>query len=74
MNSKARVSILRRYILFTSVGLFLTCSSASAQTATGRIIGTVTDPQHAAVAGARITVTNTGTNARWNTVTNSDGF
>jgi len=54
--------------------LFLTCSSASAQTATGRIIGTVTDPQHAAVAGARITVTNTGTNARWNTVTNSDGF
>ncbi len=74
MNYKARISMLRRNVLFTSVGLLLACSSASAQTATGRIIGTVTDPQHAAVARAKITITSTGTNARWNTVTNSDGF
>jgi hypothetical protein len=74
MNSKARISILRRCILFTSVGLFLACSSASAQTATGRIIGTITDPLRAVVAGAKITVINTGTNASWSTVTNSDGF
>jgi hypothetical protein len=74
MNSKARISILRRCILFASVGLFLACSSASAQTATGRIIGTVTDPLRAVVAGAKITVINTGTNASWSTVTNSDGF
>jgi hypothetical protein len=74
MNSKARISILRRYILFASIGLFLACSSASAQTATGRIIGTVTDPLRAVVAGAKITVINTGTNASWSTVTNSDGF
>jgi hypothetical protein len=74
MNSKARIPILSRYIVFTSVGLFLACSSASAQTATGRIIGTVTDPLRAVVAGAKITVINTGTNASWSTVTNSDGF
>jgi hypothetical protein len=74
MNSKARISILRRYILVTSVGLYLACSSASAQTATGRIIGTVSDPLRAVVAGAKITVINTGTNASWSTVTNGDGF
>src|SRR5437667_320985 len=35
---------------------------AFAQTANGRVIGTVTDPQGAAVAGAKVTVTDTGTN------------
>lgn len=56
------------------VGFLLTCNCARAQTATGRIIGTATDSQGAAIAGAKITVTNTGTNVNWNTVTNSEGF
>jgi hypothetical protein len=62
------------YVLLATVGFLLSCISASAQTASGRIIGTVTDAQGAAIAGAKVTVTNTGTNARSDTVTNADGF
>jgi len=62
------------YVLLTAVGFLASCVSASAQTASGRIIGTVTDAQGAAIAGAKVTVTNTGTNVRSNTVTNADGF
>lgn len=64
----------RLNLLLILIGLLVTCNCARAQTATGRIIGTVTDPQGAAIAGAKITVTNTGTNVRSNTLTNSDGF
>src|SRR5437762_2946477 len=59
-----------RYFLFALVGFVFACSSTSAQTATGRIMGTVTDAQGAAIAGAKVTVTNAGTNGAWNTVTN----
>jgi hypothetical protein len=62
------------YVLLATVGFLFSCISASAQMASGRIIGTVTDAQGAAIAGAKVTVTNTGTNVSWNTVTNSDGF
>ena len=61
--------------VLTVVAIFLSASSsAMAQTATGRIIGTASDAQGAAIAGAKTTVTNTGTNESWNTVTNSEGF
>src|SRR6516164_5962499 len=61
--------------VLTVVAIFLSASSsAMAQTATGRIIGTASDARGAAIAGAKITVTNTGTNVSWNTVTNSEGF
>src|SRR5580700_10631659 len=63
-----------RYLLLALAGCLIGCLSTSAQTATGRIIGTVTDAQGAVIAAAKITVTNTGTNVSWNTVTNSDGF
>lgn len=62
------------YVLLATVGFVFSCISASAQTATGRIIGTVTDEQGAAIAGAKVTVTNTGTNVRSDTITNADGF
>jgi hypothetical protein len=62
------------YVLLATVGFLVSCISASAQTATGRIIGTVTDAQGAAIAGAKITITNTRTNVRSDTVTNADGF
>jgi Carboxypeptidase regulatory-like domain len=78
MISKAPVLFLEprswRYFLLALVGFLATCVSASAQTATGRIIGTVADQQGAAIVGAKVTVTNTGTNVRSNTVTNADGF
>ena len=63
-----------RYLLLALVGLLLICNSTTAQNATGRIIGTVTDAQGAAIAGAKVTVTNTGTNVHWNTVTSGDGY
>jgi outer membrane receptor protein involved in Fe transport len=63
-----------RYFMLALTGFLMSCTSASAQTATGRIIGTVTDGQGAAIAGAKISVTNPGTNARAETVTDAEGF
>lgn len=47
---------------------------AECQNATGRVVGTVTDPQGARLPGAQVTVTNTGTNVVSHTVTNAEGF
>ena len=43
------------------VFLLLAAVSLSAQTFRGTILGTVTDPSGAVVAGAKVTVKNTGT-------------
>src|SRR5579884_1448181 len=48
-------------------------STASAQNATGRVIGNVTDPQGAAIANARITVTNAQTHVSRETATDNNG-
>src|SRR5271169_1857013 len=45
----------------------------SAQTTAGSIVGTVTDPSGAIVAGATVTITNTGTNIAFKTTSNSSG-
>ena len=50
----------------------LVCGSA--QTLTGRISGTVTDPSGAAVAGAKITIVNTGTQAARRATSDDRGF
>ena len=52
----------------------IACHSAWAQTATGRVIGNVTDAQGAAIAGAKISVANTGTGVVSDTVSNGEGF
>jgi len=52
--------------------LALTCS-AFAQVQNGQITGTVTDPSGAAIANAKVTVTNMGTNLSISTTTNSSG-
>src|SRR5437879_11028432 len=57
-----------RYLLLALVGLLLICNSTTAQNATGRIIGTVTDAQGAAIAGVKGTVTNNGTKVARKTV------
>ena len=46
---------------------------SQATVSTGSIVGTVSDPSGAAVGGAKVIVTNTGTAAVKNTTTNSDG-
>ncbi len=61
---------------WVAVGLYLAVALtvfAAAQNTNGRVIGIVTDPQGAAVPGAKVTVTNVGTNVSWNTVTDDKG-
>jgi len=45
----------------------------SAQTTAGSIVGTVTDPSGAIVAGATVTITNVGTNIAVKTTSDSSG-
>ena len=59
--------------LLTSPLLLFFAAYLSAQTATGRIIGDVFDESGAAVAGAKITVTNVLTNIHWQTTSIPDG-
>jgi Carboxypeptidase regulatory-like domain/TonB dependent receptor-like, beta-barrel len=62
-----------RMLIAFVCSLFLVSFPVLAQNSTGRIIGTVTDAQGAAIAGAKVTVTNTATNFHWETVSGSDG-
>ncbi len=62
----------RRVAIGLSLAVALTVFAA-AQNTNGRVIGIVTDPQGAAVSGAKVTVTNVGTNVSRNTVTDDKG-
>src|SRR5437762_3378994 len=62
----------RTVVLFVLL-LALCAPAALAQTETGRISGTVIDPQDRVVPGATVTATNTGTGAVRTTVTDSEG-
>jgi len=53
--------------------LALLCFPVLAQDTTGKIVGTVSDPSGALVAGASVTVTNTGTGAAHQTSTDRQG-
>ena len=53
--------------------MLLTAPLASPQSSTGRVVGTVTDPGGAIIAGAKVTVTNVGTGVHWETTTRQDG-
>src|ERR1022692_3575319 len=55
------------------VFVLLAAVSLSAQTFRGTILGTVTDPQGAVVAGAKVTVKNVGTGLERTTETSADG-
>jgi hypothetical protein len=55
------------------VFVLLAATSLSAQTFRGTILGTVTDPSGAVVAGAKVTVKNVGTGLERNTDTSADG-
>ena len=53
---------LRALLLVNVVGLLSSASAAFAQGTSGSLTGQVTDPSGAAVPGAAVTLTNTGTN------------
>src|SRR5579872_1828575 len=55
------------------VFVLLAALSLSAQTFRGTILGTVTDPSGAVVAGAKVTVKNTGTGLERSAETSGDG-
>src|SRR5215472_6358409 len=62
-------------ILAWIVVLLLTVSSQlRAQSARAQIVGTVTDPQGAVIAGAQVTVTNVNTGTTTQTTTDHEGF
>ena len=61
-----RARIILVFVLLAAVSL-------SAQTFRGTILGTVTDPSGAVVAGAKVTVKNTGTGLERSTQTSADG-
>src|SRR5436853_7829731 len=61
-----RARILLVFVLLAAVSL-------SAQTFRGTILGTVTDPSGAVVAGAKVSVKNTGTGLARSTETSGDG-
>ncbi len=59
--------------LLSGLVLFLMASGVNAQTATGRIVGTVQDAVGAAVPNATVTATNEGTQVSYKTTTNTVG-
>jgi hypothetical protein len=60
-------------VLFCLLLLVLAPYAVNAQQYSGTITGTVTDPSGAAIAGATVTATNTGTNATYSTTTSDQG-
>ena len=72
MSSPA-VNSSRNLYLILFLMLLLTAVTAVAQDATGKLVGTVTDPQGAVVPGAKVTVTNTATGVTREATTGSDG-
>jgi outer membrane receptor protein involved in Fe transport len=63
----------RQAAIAVSLAVLIFAVSVGAQNTNGRVIGIVTDPQGAAVAGAKVTVANTATNVNWNTVSDGKG-
>src|SRR5262249_58954167 len=61
--------------LFASLSILLTFGAAPAfgQAVTGSIVGNITDTGGAAIAGAKVTITETSTGIAHNATTNDDG-
>jgi hypothetical protein len=62
------------FVIFLFAIVTFTAASLRAQEATGRIIGNVTDPSGAAIAGAQVRVTDIGTGITQTTTTDSRGY
>jgi hypothetical protein len=64
---------MRKRVVQFSVCLLVSTLAAWSQTATGTIVGTVTDHSGAVISSAKVTVINTGTNSKIEVLTNSEG-
>ncbi|HET8549535.1 MAG TPA: carboxypeptidase regulatory-like domain-containing protein, partial [Bryobacteraceae bacterium] len=67
-----RTSFVRGALLVLIAGSF--SLPLAAQIGGGSIVGSITDPSGAAIAGARVTVTNLGTNEAREAIANSSGY
>src|SRR5689334_6795808 len=65
--------ITTRFLSQLLTAVLFTAGLSVAQQITGSITGAVTDPQGAAISGAEVRLTNTGTNAVNTTTSDSDG-
>src|SRR5258708_30249668 len=70
-----RCTALRRLAMVIGLCIFFSAAYVLAQTtiSTGSIVGTVTDPSNAVVGGAKVLITNKGTNQVVTTTTTSSG-
>ncbi len=66
---RARITLILTILVF----VVLATTSLPAQTFRGTILGTVTDPSGAVIAGAKVTVKNVGTGLERSTETSADG-
>src|SRR5262249_41682392 len=64
---------MRKRVSLLLVCLLAVAMTAWSQTATGTIVGTVTDHSGAVIANAKVTVINAGTNAKTEVLTNAEG-
>src|SRR5215813_12474396 len=60
-------------ILAIAISLIATAHFVDGQSVTGTLLGTVTDPNNAVVAGATVTITEVHTNIKRSAATNEDG-
>ena len=65
--------ILTRFVLAVLLAVGLLASAANAQILYGGIVGSVTDPQGAVLPGVTVSITNTGTGLKLDTVTDETG-
>ena len=65
---------LFKTLFLTMVAALICCTAAQAQTVTGAITGTITDPNDAVVPGAQVVAHNVDTGVDTPTVTNATGF
>src|SRR6185312_326932 len=73
---KARQPLIAKALAFLSVVFVIAAmtGTALAQSATGQIIGKVTDPNGAVVAGAKVTVKSVDTDRETTATTDNDGI
>jgi hypothetical protein len=68
------VKVLIRIVLTSLIAMAILCLPMRAQDAGGRIVGNVTDPTGAGIAGARVTVTNVASQVKYEKVSDQDGY
>src|SRR5581483_9167418 len=74
MKSNCRKARVTKHFILLSTLLFALSYSLPAQDATGRIVGTITDPSGAVIPDVHVVVMNAETHVSRETTTNSSGF